>query len=259
MKETIISSFLKQHAEAGYCHKDIVAEGTLFRGLLEQLSAQTQNVFSIFDLKEFKYRYFTSNLYGMYGIRPQDGFDFGKALEASRAGYEGIAVFMNLMKESLLKHSPDEVSNCNITASGMPVVNTCGVKLKLFIHTVPLCSVENDEGYPRYWLSVLQDISAFIEEGYWLRAVVADRIYHQSYGDIQVHQKELITPSQLEILKCWMEHGDSKAIAAQLHISDATVRNQLVSIRSRFLARDNSAAVQLAIACGILSPRYKTI
>lgn len=90
-----------------------------------------------------------------------------------------------------------------------------------------------------------------------MRAKIVNEIYHQAYGQLEVQSRDILTPTQLDVLKLWAKGLDIEQISNSTLASRGTVRNQFTALRARLLARDNSAAVQLAIDCGMLEPFYK--
>lgn len=243
-----ISSFLLEQADEGYCHSSMEVDGPIFRSLLEELSRQTNNVFSVLDLRDLNYRYFTANLYSIYGAKPGDPLDFAKLIRQTTAQNQGLMVFMNLIRNSLVNLNEDELRSSSIMACGLPIFSLEGAETRLFIHALPISDETVRAGYPRFWLCRLREVSNMIEsKGYWLRADVAGRVYHQLHGSTTVVRGDIIPKSQLETLKLWSRGMSADEIAQTNKIHIISVRNQLTNIRKKLRTRDDSFSVQLAM------------
>lgn len=86
-----------------------------------------------------------------------------------------------------------------------------------------------------------------------IQPVVASKVLDR-FAELsrQAHAPEILSERELEVLRLMAKGDANKEIAAQLHITDSTVKTHISSIFQKLNAKDRTEAVMLAVKRGII-------
>ena len=84
------------------------------------------------------------------------------------------------------------------------------------------------------------------------RAVLASAAATHLVGRVRAPEPGLLTPRELEVLALVADGATNRAAASRLHVSEATVKAQLLSIYAKLGVGDRAAAVAAGFRRGLL-------
>ncbi len=220
--------------------------------LLEELAVRTNQVFSVFDFKSFRYLFYTKNMIDLIGGDSVKGGRWEDFYRHLTPDSRIVDRFMSIRARVVRQLGNQEKKSLETSMCGGEIVNLQGKSIRCFFGSTPV--IFNSSGEVEVSFDRLINISTLLapEAGYWLRIKAGEKVFHWHSESDRLSSRDILTKREKEFLTLWLEGYSITGIAAKSHVSVHTVKNHLVNARVRLIARDNTSLAQLCFLSGII-------
>ncbi len=220
--------------------------------LLELHSTTRKIIFSITNRTSFEYLFISSGYRDFYGLAENEPVDWHHVFPRVIREPLVLKGVMDGLRQLLEKFNEAEREQFSCVICGPPVTTLHGVFKRVGMQVYPVCWDQDDRVH---WagLNSTQDIKHLLGgEGFWIRVSSGDKVFTYFSSNDKITNRDIVTTTELEVIKMWGQGMDVPAIAEAKENSIHTVNNQFKSARNRLLARDNTALLELCVLAGIV-------
>jgi DNA-binding CsgD family transcriptional regulator len=255
--DTIISQTRSIWAELTKNHKDSSVSKKYDETSLDMLSQNSNTVFAILSLKNYRKLYISSNVNKIWGYSadtdPKLGIlQYVKLMSLDHALFPVLAGKWYL---KFLKSLPfEEKINQKFVFVGPKIKTFTGKTNRTFIQTSHLD--EDDERNPINVINAIQDISYLMKDDFWwMRFSYGEnnekvKYYHSSLG--KSFEGDIVSDREKDILRLINQGMDSPEIAETLFLSLSTVHTHRKNMLARTGMKDVTALLQIALSIGMI-------
>lgn len=222
--------------------------------LYEKMTFFENTATFLYDHKNMQLLYISENIIDILGYRPEElkamgiGFYF-KIFHPNHIGFpfRQIRIEAKLYPEWSLK----PMINRKIYLAGLKLIRKNGQLIRSFLKVKAL--VVNEHNLPE--LSIIQgeDFSHFFKgNGYWGRFILENLTYCYVHNFGKKEFKDLISPSELKILRLIAKNKSTREISELLHLSTGTIDSHRKNMIARSGAINTTALVHLCKMAEIL-------
>lgn len=221
--------------------------------LMEEISAIDASVYSLFDFTEGEYLFHTRNFHVLTGY--SSALPLGKIKDIYTAFVperRTVDKYVELLRKVYAILTEEEKNELRAAVVGGVVENIHHTTFRCCYLAQPLTF--NDTGNVELSFDSLSDIQSLLapQPGFWMRFYTHKRVFYWHSHTNRFVEKDIVLPSEREVLLLWKKGIPIPAIASDLKVSVFTVKNQLSNLRKRLLVRDNTSAIQLCMRTGII-------
>ncbi|HSC53019.1 MAG TPA: helix-turn-helix transcriptional regulator [Phnomibacter sp.] len=157
----------------------------------------------------------------------------------------------NFIAENLSHLSPVGITNSCSSYVNWRITCPKGNTHRSLFHSFPV--LLDDNGGPLLGMYIINDLEPFMNpETWWCRYKFDGKIQVQHCEDVSIHDSDIISHRELEILKLVYDGASSKDIANELFLSVNTVDNHRRNMLKKSGAVDTSSLIHLCKLCQII-------
>lgn len=222
--------------------------------LYEKITFFENTVTLLYDHKNMKFIYISENILDVLGYTSEELKVMGMRFyfKVFHSGHRGFAFRQIKIEAKIYPHLYDTpMINRKIYLGGLKLLHKNGQLLRGFFKVKSL--VVNKYNLPE--LSLIQggDFSHFFKgDNYWVRVVLGDFSYSYVHNSGKKEFKDLISPSELNILRLIAKNKSTKEISELLHLSTGTIDKHRKNMIARSGAINTTALVHLCKMANIL-------
>lgn len=246
-----VQGWFKQQGNINLSH---VAHGDLKRrfSFLDELARQNQMVIYLFNRAKFEYVFESDTIYEFYGIPVDQKTSFRTLLPSLVENRNDFLHSLKMLNQMItLGDQTSSYLNATCYICGTTIKHLQNKKrMRLFIQSAPLDI--HMGGHEVLSLNIVRDVSYLLEQGgCWIRSVNNSRISSGFTLSDRMFVKDIVTPSELQIIRLWGDGNCFSEIAAIQGCAINTIKNHLMAARRKLLARDNTALYKLCLLAGV--------
>jgi len=222
--------------------------------LYEKITFFENTFIMLYDHKNMQLLYTSENIVTLLGYTSEDLKAMGmrfyfKLFHASHKGFP----FRQIKIEAKLypKWSVKPMINRKIYLAGLKLIHKNGQVRRGFFKVKAL--VVNEHNLPELSIVQAEEYSHFFKgDNYWIRLALEEFTYCYVHNPGKKEFKDLISPSELNILQLIAENKSTKEISELLHLSTGTIDSHRKNMIARSGAVNTTALVHLCKLADIL-------